>query len=345
MQIDNFPGASTYQSPFFVTTKSNTNYYKTPSRTIKSMKTLQTESLRKSRLLSQLRQKENSEVENKQMIEEFVQINREIALLECELKPLRQQCEKLQQQIMSFHSLYYGHDTNEFFKPPDFSSAFIEIQNQRDELSKQLDEVHRYYSKQSIEQIQKEIDLGIHFCELLQESNADLKQQTDDIHEKIEKFRSSHFYQDVQVQRKKIEDLTQEYQDSKHKYQALKAEHFRLTDPILKKEEKDVNQADSVIKLNRKLAAAHRKRLNLSDKYIQLRDNQVKEINLITAALMEDDNSLAYSNFQKGNISTIKTQLFLPQIPLKAASSLKITSSLPHISDIQEGEGNSLLLS
>ncbi|KAK8884566.1 hypothetical protein M9Y10_043680 [Tritrichomonas musculus] len=339
------------QSPIFVTTRPNAvPYIKTPQRLIKSMKTLQTESTKKPLSLFYPKQYKLTEEEKSQIYEEYVQINREIALLECELIPLREKCMNLRQQILSFQNLYFDSNNNniDLFQPPNFTSAFIEIQNERDQLTQELDEMLEYYSNQSIQKMKTEIEQGIHFCELLSNSNAIFKQQSDQIHSDIENYRQSQFYQSIQNQRQKIIDLTQDLEDAKHRHRALKAEHFRLTDPVLQKEEKNVNEADSVIKLQRKLKALNYRQISLSDQYIQLREKQMKEIKTMTSVIQKEDSLKEIPFLQNQNASLNEGRSHSSYFVLndkeapskkpetKESYVIKPTSSTPHIPGIDE---------
>lgn len=344
------------QSPIFVTSRSNSiAYIKTPQRLVKSMKTIKAESIKKPINLYYQKQYKITEAEKSLLYEEYVQINREIALLECELMPLRERCMNLRQQILSFENIYGIDEENlNLFQPPNFSSAYIEIQNQKDKLTQELIEAQDCYSNQSIQKMKNEIDKGVHFCELLSASNAIFKQQSDEIQLEIEKYRQSQFYQTIQNQRKKIEELTQELEDAKHRHRALKAEHFRLTDPVLQKEEKNVNEADSVIKLQRKLKALNYRQISLSDQYIQLREKQMKEIESMTEIIKKEDSLLQIPNLQ--NEGRSQSSIFVvkdnekSQKP-KELGNIKPISSMQHIntfndnnSENSNGNRNSLLV-
>ncbi|OHT08477.1 hypothetical protein TRFO_22987 [Tritrichomonas foetus] len=291
------------QSPIFVTARPNSSpfsdVFRTPKnnksvKSLKSMRTLQTENKsiikKKARSAFNIRKMSDQiEIENRALNDEYIEINREIALLECELMPLREKCNKLRLSIMSFNSLYQNDEI--MIEPPNFNSAFIQLQNEKDELTRQHDEALQYYSNQSIERIQKEIEKGINFCELLSSSNANLKMQSDDIFSKITQFKRSSFFYEVQQQKKRIEELSQNYTDAKQLHAALKVEYFQLTDPAIKTEEKNVNEASDVIKLTRKLNTLKRKYYELCDDLIRMKQRQTEEVEAITAVLAQQSDT------------------------------------------------------
>ena len=91
----------------------------------------------------------------------------------------------------------------------------------------------------------------------------------------------------------------------------MKAEHFRLTDPVLQKEEKNVNEADSVIKLQRKLKALNYRQISLSDQYIQLREKQMKEIETLLQKQFNEQlqNQINYSKNLEKQINQLQNKL------------------------------------
>ena len=321
-------------SPIFVTARPNATpvlpkrtvrVSKSPKMTprlIKSSQKVRAESHLTQQNTFQLRKAEQQEKENRLLQDEYVQINREIALLECELIPLRERCEQLKLTIMSFHSVYRNDEI--YFDPPNFTSAYIEIQNERDDLTEQLNEAINYYSSSSIKEIQEEIDQGINFCELLTFTNGELKKQTDEIYSKIDRLKCSQLYRDVQDQKKKIVELDRSYEDAKLKHAALKAEYYQLTDPVLNKNDKDSNAAGSVMKLIRKLNAVKRHHYDTIDKLMQLKDDQLKEVEEITAAMHHVETvDSDYSESVKPEVSQPKTHKKVTVLTKESLESLE----------------------
>ena len=212
--------------------------------------------------------------------DEYYQLNQEIALLQCELKPLREKVVRLQRSIMSTHGAFIERDENDInaSEAIKYTSAMIELDNERVSLKEQLANVREYLSNAEMNNLRKEIEEGSEICALFVASCQDLEAQTKDIKSQISTYRHSTMYFDVQDQRKKIMKLVESYNEEKQKHVAMTTEMDQLQPLDGETEERVQKEADMVIKLTRKLDRLRRVHYDRSEYYIALREQQMKEI-------------------------------------------------------------------
>lgn len=226
--------------------------------------------------------------------EEYVKLNQEIALLQCELKPLREKVTHLQKAIMSAHGAFIERDESDINSSEtiQYSSAMIELNNERETLRSRLKEVREYLSPSGTKHLQKEIAEGAEVCALFVASCEELEKQTEEVRRNISELKNSTLYEDVQAQRKKIVELSESCNNEKQKHLTLKAEMYQMMDPSAQQEESVQNEADRMIKLNRKLDRLRRIQFERSEFYITLREQQMKEINQVSGALVRQTDSV-----------------------------------------------------
>lgn len=219
--------------------------------------------------------------------DEYFQLNQEIALLQCDLKPLRERVVRLQRALMAVHGAFIQREESDIpaSEAIQFSSAMVELNDERITLKSQLSGVRDYVSDASMNDLRKEIAEGTEVCSLFVASCKELEEQTRAIKAQISTYRHSTTYSDVQAQRKKIIALTDAYNDAKQENMTLKMEFDDLSEQTGPIDDKAEAEVERLIKLGRKLDRLRRIHFDKSEYYITLREKQMKEIADVTAAL------------------------------------------------------------
>ena len=219
--------------------------------------------------------------------DEYFQLNQEIALLQCDLKPLRERVVRLQRALMAVHGAFIQREESDIpaSEAIQFSSAMVELNDERITLKSQLSGVRDYVSDASMNDLRKEIAEGTEVCSLFVASCKELEEQTRAIRAQISTYRHSTTYSDVQAQRKKIIALTDAYNDAKQENMTLKMEFDDLSEQTGPVDDKAEAEVEKLIKLGRKLDRLRRIHFDKSEYYITLREKQMKEIADVTAAL------------------------------------------------------------
>ena len=212
--------------------------------------------------------------------DEYYALNQEIALLQCELKPLREKVVRLQRSIMSTHGAFIERDESDInaSETIKYTSAMIELDNERASLKDQLANVREYLSNAEMNNLRKEIEEGTDVCSLFVASCGELEAQTREIRSQISTYRHSTMYFDVQAQRKRIMALVESYNEAKQKHTSLTTEMEELQPVDGEIEEQAQKDAEMMIKLTRKLDRIRRLHYDRSEYYIALREQQMKEI-------------------------------------------------------------------
>lgn len=223
--------------------------------------------------------------------DEYFRLNQEIALLHCELRPLREKAEQLRRSILIAGGAF-SEDMIVGEPPEKFASAKIELENEKDALKHKLSSVRTYVRPGSMDSLVKEIGEGSEVCALFAASLADLGEQTNDLRTRARRFRQSTLYDDIQEQRKRIEQVSTYCNDAKQQHLALKAEMYQMLDPALQQEERVQNEADRVIKMKRRLDQIWRKHAERTEFYVTLREQQMKEMQLVNGAMIRKTESV-----------------------------------------------------
>ena len=229
----------------------------------------------------------DSTLEANALDEEYFQLNQEIALLRCDLKPLRERVVRLQRALMAVHGAFIERDERdiEASEAIKYTSAMVELNDERIALKSQLRSVRGYVSDEPMNDLKKEIAEGSEVCALFVASCGELEAQTKNVKAEITGYRHSAMYSDVQAQRKKIMALTDAYTSAKQANMRLKMEFDELKEQVGNGDEAAEAEVEKLIKLNRKLDRMRRIHFDKSEYYISLREKQMKEIADVSAAI------------------------------------------------------------
>jgi hypothetical protein len=160
----------------------------------------------------------------------------------------------------------------------EYPSPMIGLVSENEDLRVRLGRVRFHFSTEQSKPLQTEIEKGTEQCQRFKESLGDLHNQALDVQNQIATFYSSSFYRDLQQQRETITSLTDQCAALKQKRASLTAELSALTDSATPADPKDSEAANQTMKLIRRLNDARLRKFEEAERYVKLRDAQVKEI-------------------------------------------------------------------
>lgn len=223
----------------------------------------------------------------------FIQINEEIAQLQCEVKPLRKRYADLQNDILMQHKAVTPTEPNLLENPDglnnalttgDFSSAIVQFQKESGSLSRQLNQVRQLFSNQSLRVLRNEIEEGKNYVVILASSVADTESEIYSIISQMDTYKLSKKYEDIQLHKQKLYKLAEDLDQAIQIHSQLKSEHYILTDTS--NEVGVVDEATIVSKLNRKLNMLRRKHFEQCELLISLRNKQMNEMEAVGGAMV-----------------------------------------------------------
>ncbi|KAK8860544.1 hypothetical protein M9Y10_012209 [Tritrichomonas musculus] len=246
---------------------------------------------------------------------EFERLTYEVAALQCEVKPLRQNYVRLQNEILMHHRAITSSDEsitesdtlNNAVTTGDFSSAIILFQNESNSLSRQLSQVKQLFSQNSLRILRQEVEDGENHCAVLAQSVAETEREIQKNVTQYETYKLSSMYEDVQLQKEKIYNLTTQLDEAMELHSKLKSENYLLSDTS-QQASAYYDEATQITKLNRKLSAARRKHFEQCELFITIRNKQLKEIEAVGGAIhmkqMSTTSLTALSQFQSSDCNT-----------------------------------------
>jgi predicted nucleic acid-binding Zn-ribbon protein len=211
-------------------------------------------------------------------------MNQEIAVLLCELRPMRKRVTELEQII------FYDRGSILPFSEPlttdgASTSAMVEIMMRQTELAGRLSQVRSYVGPAASRVLQNEVNEGAKVCEQFSKALSDLKAETDEIVNEIETFRKSTLFRDSQSQKDRIVELSEAYTIERRKHEDLREEIYQLTDDVASRESQHVHEAEVTQKLTRRLDELRRKQFERLEAYAKLRESQVHDVMAVKECL------------------------------------------------------------
>jgi hypothetical protein len=171
----------------------------------------------------------------------------------------------------------------------DCPSAMISLVIERADLKWKLLEAKAHFSHAGTNTLQSEIEDGTLLCRRFEASMDELHGQELDIRHEIARFCGSSFYRDLQRQRERIADLSQRCDAASEANSRFKTEIRQYFDATAGRTESDVAEAEMMMKLMRTLDQLRLRRAEQSERYVQLREAQVREVELVTELLRKGD--------------------------------------------------------
>jgi hypothetical protein len=200
---------------------------------------------------------------------EYAKIREDIAVLQCELVPLRARRLELQNALLARPKSTIEDDE----AAVDFPSAMIQFQAESGSLKRQLREIRDLHSLNSLRVLQTELSEGENDCAVLAQSLNRIEKDLQGVADGIENLKLSKTYQDVQRQKRRIVRLSGEVDRAMQCHSELKTEHFLLDGREGKGD--DLSQLD---KLFHKLMYVRRRHCDKCEELIRLRTRQMKEV-------------------------------------------------------------------
>lgn len=208
-----------------------------------------------------------------------------------ETKPLQERYAALQNEILSNHKfsnksrlarlkmidpLALGSD--------DFTSAINHFQSESDELAEKIEDIQKLLSAKNIQALEQEVIDGRLTVSRLNQQTQDLDSRILALRTKTDSYRMSYHFRSVQKMKelstKKYHELLAETQ----KYNKARAEYSRLN---YKNDIKTENLEDAklISDLKRKLEASRRKHADQCEELLNLRNDQMNEIESLMKVL------------------------------------------------------------
>lgn len=224
---------------------------------------------------------------------EFQILTREIATLQCELKPLKQNAFRLQNEILMHHRAITSYEQdvlldsdalNQAVTAGDFSSAIVQFQNESNSLQHQLIQVRQLFSPNSLHFLRQEVEDGENLCAKLAEYVAETDREIQKNIVQYETYKLSSMYEDVQIQKEKIYHLESQLDEAMELHSKLKNALHLLSDSTYESSD-FLDEANTIAKLTRKLNAARRKHFEQCELFLTIRNKQFMEVETVSGAL------------------------------------------------------------
>jgi hypothetical protein len=151
----------------------------------------------------------------------------------------------------------------------------IEFQNESQSLIRQRLEVKQMYSQGSTNPLRIEISEGVQQCELLRNAVVRIQNELTAVNERIERFRFSRVYEDVQGQKHKCFRLSVDLDHLVQEYDRLRTELYLFDDHSFGSLDDD---AATIDKLTRILTRVRRKHFDACEMLVTLKDKHLREM-------------------------------------------------------------------
>jgi hypothetical protein len=206
---------------------------------------------------------------------DYLELNRDIAMLQCELKFMREHATELEQTIFYERGalLAYGGDPI-----GQGNCAMVEIVLQQAELTVKLDQTRLHIGSVAVHSLREEVMNGRQLCTRYEAALNDLINQTRAMVNEIDVYRDSIVFREVQQKKSRFIDLCQCIATEQQKHQELRLIMVELGNSSLPQESINVQEVENTQKIERKLDEVRRKYFERLDTLMNLRQTQVDDI-------------------------------------------------------------------
>jgi hypothetical protein len=208
------------------------------------------------------------------MAQEFLEVNEDIAVLLCELKPMRERANKLEQTLLS---------SMRFSSGMTGGSALIELSRQCQHLSSVYNDAKARLSTNAGNFLLEEMKRWAQVCQMFESSRQALLEETTELREEIAAIQDSVLYQEGRRQRQRLVKLSEQCSAARERHAALKYEIVSLQGGMIGSTESQTATEALMLTLDE----ARRRRFERLDAYLKLRDRQIKELDAASKVLLE----------------------------------------------------------
>jgi hypothetical protein len=212
-----------------------------------------------------------------QLESDYVQLNRDIAMLWCELKFMREHATELEQMIFFDDGALLPHSV---LRNPvgQGNCAMVEIILHQTELATKLDQTRLHIGTVAVHSLQEEVNDGKQMCRRSEAALADLKSQTLATAEEINSYRESTLFQECQKGKNRVIDLYRCLAIEKQNHENMRSKIHQLLDGPLSQERVHNREVEQTQKLERKLADLRRRCFERFEAFTKLKDRHVSDL-------------------------------------------------------------------